>query len=103
LTEDKKEILGHLKVSENKMNELKNENKNKFNKLKLLLYQKFLNILFSIVSTNIRKDFKIFFEKTKVFKLKNLGYNLEANKKVKKRLFIAILNNMKILNLVQMP
>ena len=92
LSEDKKEILSHLKVSDDKMNELKIENKNKFNKLKLLLYQKFLNILFSIMSSNIRKDLRIFFEKTKIFKLKNLGYNVEVNNKVRRRKIIFYLN-----------
>ncbi len=84
MTEDKKKILSSMKISTNeeKINLMKNENKNKLNKLKLLLYQKFMNILFSILGMNIRKDFKMFMEKIKVFRLKELVFKMDSNNKV---------------------
>lgn len=84
ISEDKKKILTCLKISANeeKLNLLKNENQNKLNKLKLLLYQKFLNFVFSTLAMNIRKEFKTFIEKTKVFRLKEMGYKLESYDKV---------------------
>ena len=39
---------------------LQQKNKNKLNKLSLLLSQKFLNIIFSIISCHIKKNYKIF-------------------------------------------
>jgi hypothetical protein len=87
ISEVKKRILTSLKISTNeeKLNLMKNENQNKLNKLKLLLYQKFLNFLFSTLAMNIRKEFKTFMEKTKVFRLKEMGYKLESNDKVKNK------------------
>jgi hypothetical protein len=87
ISEDKKRILTSLKISTNeeKLNLMKNENQNKLNKLKLLLYQKFLNFLFSTLAMNIRKEFKTFMEKTKVFRLKEMGYKLESNDKVRNK------------------
>ncbi len=84
ISEDKKKILTCLQISANeeKLNLLKNENQNKLNKLKLLLYQKFLNFVFSTLAMNIRKEFKTFLEKTKVFRLKEMGYKLESCDKV---------------------
>ncbi len=84
ISEDKKKILTCLQISANeeKLNLLKNENQNKLNKLKLLLYQKFLNFVFSTLAMNIRKEFKTFLEKTKVFRLKEMGYKLESYDKV---------------------
>ena len=84
ISEDKKKILTCLQISANeeKLNLLKNENQNKLNKLKLLLYQKFLNFVFSTLAMNIRKEFKTFIEKTKVFRLKEMGYKLESYDKV---------------------
>jgi hypothetical protein len=88
LTEQKKFLLNHLNsqsefINQHEFKELKNENRNKFNKIKLLLYQKFLNILFSIVGSNLKKEFKNFWEKMKFTKIKTLGYKIDSEKKVR--------------------
>lgn len=50
------------------------------NKLKLLLYQKFINILFSIISQNLKQNFRFFIEQTKILKLKKfLKIELKGN------------------------
>lgn len=83
LVEDKRKILSQISMSnDDRINDLRNENKSKLNKLKLLLYQKFINIVFSIIGLNLRKEFRIFVEKTKFLKIKHLGYKLETNNKV---------------------
>ena len=91
--DDKKILLSQLRNTiENdqvhiEITHLKIENTNKLNKLRLLLYQKFLNFLFSIICQNIRKDFKILMEKSKYLKIKNMGYKLDCNNKVNTYLF----------------
>jgi hypothetical protein len=66
-----------------KIENLKSENNNKFNKLKLLLYQKFLNILFSILGLNLRRGFKEFYENCRFLKIKLMGFKLENKDGVK--------------------
>ena len=73
----------HFKIIEkindnNKLIIIKKENDIKLNKLKLLMYQKLINILFSVISINIRKNVKAFFEYCKFFKIKSLGYKLDS-------------------------
>ena len=61
------------------------KNKNKLNKLTLLLSQKFLNIIYSILSCHIRKISKIFFNNMKsliIYKYNMI--NLSSHKKPKK-------------------
>ena len=63
---------------------LQQKNKNKLNKLGLLLCQKFLNILFSILSIHLKKLSKIFFANMKsliIYKYNML--NLTTRKKTK--------------------
>ena len=55
---------------------LKKENFEKFNKIKILLCQKFLNIIVSIISSKIKKNFMIIFENSKFIEIKRLGYDL---------------------------
>ena len=64
---------------------LENKNKKSMNKLKLLLYQKFLNILFSILSQHLKKFIRYFnqltFEKNpnlKGYKLNNKKYKMPS-------------------------
>ena len=83
LIEQKKSLLSQLQLSNNdEFEELKNENRNKFNKIKLLLYHKLLNIFFSILGSNLKKKFRIFLEKVKFTKIKTLGYKMDSNNKV---------------------
>ena len=63
------------------------KNKNKLNKLTLLLSQKFLNIIYSIVSSHIRQISKIFFNNMKsliIYKYNMI--NLSSHKKQQKYL-----------------
>ena len=83
LTGHKSNILSQLHDPNHALEELKIENRNKFNKIKLLLYQKFLNILFSILSVNAKNNFRIFFEKVKFTKINSMGYKIDAEKKVR--------------------
>ena len=68
---------------------LQQKNKNKLNKLSLLLSQKFLNIMFSIISCHIKKIYKIFINNIKSliiykFNMINLtNKNKNKNKKSK--------------------
>ena len=64
---------------------LENKNKKSMNKLKLLLYQKFLNILYSILSQHLKKFIRYFnqltFEKNpnlKGYKLNNKKYKMPS-------------------------
>jgi hypothetical protein len=68
---------------ENAISKIKHSNEIKMNKLKLLLYQKFLNILFSTFSLNLRKDFRTFNENVKYLRIKSLGYKLKNDQKFK--------------------
>jgi hypothetical protein len=90
----KNNILENLKIS-NEFIDLQKENFVKLNKLKLLLYQKFLRIIFSTIIVNLRGNLAIFFEKIKAYKLKILGYNFETTSKVKSNL---INRNINLLN-----
>ena len=67
---------------------LKQKNKNKLNKLSLLLSQKFLNILVSIISCNIKKSYKLFINNMKsliIYKFNMI--NLAKKNKNKKPIF----------------
>ena len=67
---------------------LKQKNKNKLNKLTLLLSQKFLNILVSIISCNIKKKYKLFVNNMKsliIYKFNMI--NLSKKNKNKKPIF----------------
>ena len=67
---------------------LKQKNKNKLNKLTLLLSQKFLNILVSIISCNIKKNYKLFINNMKsliIYKFNMI--NLSKKNKNKKPIF----------------
>jgi hypothetical protein len=90
----KNNILENLKIS-NKFIDLQKENYAKLNKLKLLLYQKFLRIIFSTIVVNLRGNLAIFFEKIKTYKFKILGFNFETTSKVKINL---INRNINLLN-----
>lgn len=71
--------------SSNAKNSLKNldkKNKSSLNKLRLLLYQKFLNIVFSILAQNVRKIIKDFKEKS-VKNFNNKNKYILFNKKYK--------------------
>ena len=65
---------------------LQQKNKNKLNKLSLLLSQKFLNIMFSIISCHIKKIYKIFINNTKsliIYKFNMI--NLSNKNKIKNK------------------
>ena len=72
---------------------LQQKNKNKLNKLSLLLSQKFLNIIFSIISCHIKKNYKIFITNMKsliIYKFnminlskKNVGNSWRTTKDIK--------------------
>ena len=67
---------------------LEKKNKSKMNKLELLLSQKFLNIFISILSSNIKKNFKVFLTNLKsliMFKYNMNNFNKKNNKNTKKR------------------
>ncbi len=83
LTGHRSNILSQLHYPNDELEELKTENRNKFNKIKLLLYQKFLNIMFSILSINVKNSFRIFFEKVKFTKINSMGFKIDAEKKVR--------------------
>jgi len=73
---------------------LKQKNKNKLNKLTLLLSQKFLNILVSIISCNIKKKYKLFINNMKsliIYKFNMI--NLSKKNKNKKPIFNKTINN----------
>jgi hypothetical protein len=91
---NKNSILTNLKFQDLCVN-LEKQNSVKFNKLKLLLYQKFLRIIISLIVVNLRKNLAIFFKKIKAYKFKILGYNFETTNKVKLNL---ILRNINLLN-----
>ena len=70
------------------------KNKNKLNKLSLLLSQKFLNIIFSILSCNLKKIYKEFFNNMKsliIYKYNMI--NLSSHKKQKRPLKQKLKNN----------
>ena len=83
-----KEILSQISKMEltQSFQRLENKNKKSMNKLKLLLYQKFLNILFSILSQHIRKMIKNLNKLTLEKNVNLKGYKLN-NKKYKMPLF----------------
>ena len=63
---------------------MKQKNKNKLNKLSLLLSQKFLNIIFSILSYHLKKIYKIFFNNMKsliIYKFNMINLTNEKNPK----------------------
>jgi hypothetical protein len=68
-------LLG--KTSDGRLNNLRQENNNKMNKLKLLLYQKLINILFSVLGLNLRRGFKDFYDNCKYLKIKSMGFKLD--------------------------
>ena len=73
---------------------LKQKNKNKLNKLTLLLSQKFLNILVSIISCHIKKKYKLFVNNMKsliIYKFNMI--NLSKKNKNKKPIFNKATNN----------
>ncbi len=55
---------------------LKKDNFNKLNKIILLLSQKFLNIIVSIISSKLKKYFLMMFENAKFIKIKRLGFDI---------------------------
>ena len=60
------------------------KNKNKLNKLSLLLSQKFLNIIFSILSCHFKKLYKIFFNNLKsliIYKFNMIALSTRNNQK----------------------
>ena len=64
-----------------KFEKIKEKTHSTFNKLKLLLFQKFLNIIFSIIFNKIRKDFKNLIDiLNKLSKLKKLNINTNSSK-----------------------
>jgi hypothetical protein len=81
---EKQQLLSQIKLQQDnsKLQNIKSEGNNKMNKLKLLLYQKFLNILFSIIGLNIRRGLKEFYENCKFLKIKTMGFKLDSNNKV---------------------
>ena len=83
-----KEILSQISKMEltQSFQRLENKNKKSMNKLKLLLYQKFLNILFSILSQHIRKMIKNLNKLTLEKNVNLKGYKLN-NKKYKMPIF----------------
>lgn len=78
LTEEKQKILSNM--SQMNLDKLHNDKSNKLNKLKLLLYQKFLNILFVILAQNFQGNLKQAMEKLKLGKIR--GYKIQTNNKV---------------------
>jgi hypothetical protein len=106
LTTQKTKLLKQLNSQSNFSNNheidgLKNENKIKFNKIKLLLYQKLLNIFFSILGSNLKKEFKNFWEKLKFTKIKILGYKIDSENKVILALIVLILPSSNSLNFMK--
>ena len=87
----KDEILKSMSIASSyreslSINKMKQKNKSKLNKLSLLLTQKFLNILISILSCRIKKDFKIFMTNMKsliMFKFNMI--NLSNKNKIKNK------------------
>ena len=65
---------------------MKQKNKNKLNKLSLLLSQKFLNIIFSILSCHLKKIYKIFFNNIKSLIIYKFNMINLSNKKHPKNL-----------------
>ena len=65
---------------------MKQKNKNKLNKLSLLLSQKFLNIIFSILSCHLKKIYKIFFNNIKSLIIYKYNMINLSNKKKPKNL-----------------
>ena len=51
--------IAKFEASNSNIESLITKNEEKMNKLKLLLYQKFLNILFSILTLRLRKIFRL--------------------------------------------
>ena len=69
---------------------LQQKNKNKLNKLTLLLSQKFLNILCSILSCYIKKNFKIFINNMKcliIYKFNMINLSNKNKNKNKKQIY----------------
>ena len=69
---------------------LQQKNKSKLNKLSLLLSQKFLNILFSILSCHIKKIFKIFMNNMKsliIYKFNMINLSNKNKTKNKKQAY----------------
>ena len=65
---------------------MKQKNKNKLNKLSLLLSQKFLNIIFSILSCHLKKIYKIFFNNIKSLIIYKFNMINLSNKKHSKNI-----------------
>jgi hypothetical protein len=76
------QIGNNINITE-RLESIRNDNNNKMNKLKLLLYQKLINILFSVIGLNLRRGFKEFYENCKFLKIKSMGYKLDNENKVK--------------------
>jgi hypothetical protein len=71
-------LKSHGEANTGRLDNLRADNNNKMNKLKLLLYQKFINILFSVIGLNLRYGFKEFYENCKIMKLKCKGFKLDT-------------------------
>ena len=74
--------ISQLESSNAQLKNLDKKNKSSLNKLRLLLYQKFLNILFSILKQNLRKIIKDFKEKS-IKNFNNKNKYILFNKKYK--------------------
>jgi len=78
---------------ENTVITLKKDNLNKLNKIKILLSQKFLNIIVSILSSKLKKYLLTLFENAKYLKIKKLGYNIgENNTVIQSKILLLLLN-----------
>ena len=74
--------IAKFEVSNSNIESLITKNEEKMNKLKLLLYQKFLNILFSILTLRLRKIFRLLEQSKNIKYLEKKGY-VTNNKKYK--------------------
>ena len=81
---------------------MQQKNRNKMNKLSLLLSQKFLNILCSILSCYIKKNFKIFINNMKSLIIYRYNMiNLSNKNKNKKQIYNKKYNNYNINNRIK--
>lgn len=74
--------IAKFEASNSNIESLITKNEEKMNKLKLLLYQKFLNILFSILTLRLRKIFRLLEQSKNIKYLEKKGY-VTNNKKYK--------------------
>ena len=74
--------IAKFESSNSNIQSLITKNEEKMNKLKLLLYQKFLNILFSILTLRLRKIFRLLEQSKNIKYLEKKGY-VTNNKKYK--------------------